>query len=190
MTITATNRSAFGNPLSRARRRVPAVTALAVAAGIALSGCAADEQSVPPEASTQAATTSSSSSSTTKTPAPVAPTTEAATDPVAVTSAAPTPLPEVPAELPAVVVDAGGPCHRIGDLAQAMDGSPLFCLNDPQAGPLWLPQPTAAPGQQEPALVGQPCIQQDASVTAPDGTLLSCRLSGDGSTPGGLFWRS
>lgn len=192
MTITTTNR-----PASRGSRgRIPAVAAFAVAAGIALAGCAADDETAsPPPPSTQVSTSSSSSSSSTtssvtEAPAPAEPTADPVTDPVAVASPAAEPLPEAPATLPAVVVDIGGPCHMLGDLAQGMDGEPLFCLNDPGgAGPLWLPPPTAAPGEA-PAMADQPCVQQDASVTAPDGTTLTCRLSGDGSTPGGLFWRS
>src|SRR5699024_1989981 len=90
--------------------------------------------------------------------------------------------------LPALVVDAGGPCHTIGDVAQAVDGSPLFCLNDPQAGPLWLPQPETAPGDAGPALLGTPCSAEGLTVTAPEGATLTCGPGGDDTVPGGLVW--
>lgn len=70
-----------------------------------------------------------------------------------------------------------------------MDGSPLFCLDDPGgAGPLWLPPPESGPEATEPALLDQPCTQEGLVVTAPDDTALTCNLTGDGTTPGGLFW--
>ncbi|MDX2358425.1 hypothetical protein [Dietzia sp. PP-33] len=186
MTHTATD-----HPLSRTgRRRVPAVIALAMAAGVALAGCSAAGENEPAPSPTTQATTSSSSS----TPTTTSPTVEAA-DPVSATAAAPT-APATSAasaasQLPANVVGTGGPCHRLGELAQADDGSPLFCTEDPGgAGPLWLPQPQGTgPDGTGPALQGQPCMQEGVAVTAPEGTVLTCRLTGGAGVPGGLFWQ-
>lgn len=184
MTPTATD-----HPLSpTGRRRVPAVVALAMAAGVALAGCsAADETAAPTPPTTQATT---SSSSTPPSPSSVAETADPVSAPTA--SAAPAaPAPPASTQLPANVVGAGGPCHMVGELAQAGDGSPLFCLEDPGgAGPLWLPQPEGSgPDGTGPALLGTPCMQQDIAVTAPDGTVLTCRLTGGGDVPGGLYWQ-
>ncbi len=181
------NHTATHHPSSTTgRRRVPAVIAIAVAAGVALAGCSADGGTDATPTPTTAVTTSSSSTPTSlpevtesTTPVPVA------TTPSSTVSAAPS------TQLPANVVATGAPCHMIGELAQGQDGSPLFCLEDPGgAGPLWLPQPAGTgPDGTGPALLGQPCMQEDAAVTAADGTLLTCRLTGGGDVPGGLFWQ-
>lgn len=186
----------------RGARRLPAAAAFALAAGIGLAGCAQGQDPEPEETPAAAAPTSSSStesppssassSSSSTTPAPepapprppvepVDPQTDPATAPAG--GAAPTST-----RLPALVVDAGGPCHTIGDVAQAVDGSPLFCLNDPQAGPLWLPQPETAPGDAGPALLGTPCSAEGLTVTAPEGATLTCGPGGDATVPGGLVW--
>ncbi|AWH96956.1 hypothetical protein [Dietzia psychralcaliphila] len=185
MTHTATDRP----PSPTERRRVPAAIALAMAAGVALAGCSGDGETAPPTSPTTQATTSSSSS----TPPSTSPATGTA-DPVSAptASAAPAaPAPPMSTQLPANVVSAGGPCHLIGELAQADDGSPLFCLEDPGgAGPLWLPQPEGSgPDGTGPALLGRPCMQEGIAVTAPEGTVLTCRLTGGGDVPGGLFWQ-
>lgn len=184
MTHTATNRQL--SPTGR--RRVPAVIALAMAAGVALAACSGAEETAAPTSPTTQATTSSSS--TPPSPSPVAETADPVSAPTA--SAAPAaPAPPASTQLPANVVGAGGPCHLVGELAQAGDGSPLFCLEDPGgAGPLWLPQPEGSgPDGTGPALLGTPCMQQDIAVTAPDGTVLTCRLTGGGAVPGGLYWQ-
>lgn len=183
---TATHRPTSG----QGSRRLPAVAAIATAAGIALAGCTGGggtEQQASPAPQTAA---SSSSPSVTPTPdpaedtAPAAPAAHLESSPVSTAPAAATST-----RLPALVVDGGGPCHRIGEVAQAMDGSPLFCLDDPGgAGPLWLPQPESAPDATGPALLDRPCMQEGLVVTAPDGRPLTCDLTGDGTTPGGLFW--
>ena len=181
MTHTATNHPSS----TTGRRRVPAAIALAMAAGLALAGCSSGEETAGPASPTSQTTTSSSStSSSTPTALSAAPVSASA---AAVPPAAPTP--SASPQLPANVVGTGGPCHILGELAQAEDGSPLFCTEDPGgAGPLWLPQPAAGPDGTGPALAGQPCLQQDAAVTTPEGTVLTCRLTGGGDVPGGLFW--
>lgn len=168
--------------------RVPGVAALAVASGLVLAACSGGEEpAATPSAVSSSATSSSSTSATSTPPAPIDDPAPAVTAPAAV-SATHAPAPSAN-QLPALVVDTGGPCHTIGEVAQAMDGSPLFCLNDPMAGPLWLPQPEAGPDATGPVLRDQPCAQENLAVTAPDGTTLTCSLTGDGTTPGGLFWQ-
>lgn len=185
MTPTATDR-----PLSTTgRRRVPAALAFAMAAGVALAGCSGTEEEIaaPATPTTQVTT---SSSSTPPSPSPAAET----ADPVpaaTVTAAAAAPVSPGSTQLPANVVSAGGPCHLVGELAQAEDGSPLFCQEDPGgAGPLWLPQPEGTgPDGTGPAMLGRPCMQEGLAVTAPEGTVLTCRLTGGGDVPGGLYWQ-
>lgn len=184
MTHTATDRL----PSPTGRRRVPAVIALAMTAGVVLAACSGTEETAIPTSPTTQGTTSSSSTS--PSPSPVAETADPVSAPTA--SAAPAAAaPPASTQLPANVVGAGGPCHLIGELAQAEDGSPLFCLEDPGgAGPLWLPQPEGSgPDGSAPALLGQPCMQQDIAITSPDGTVLTCRLTGGGDVPGGLYWQ-
>lgn len=173
---------------------VAAVSGLVLLGG-ALTACGAGDDPAEPVPVTGSATSSSSSPS----PSPEA-AAEPTAAPAAVTSeeeAVPAPAAPAPAELPAVVVGTGGPCHTLGDVAQAEDGSPLFCTDDPGgAGPLWLPFPGGGPGgdggpggEGGGALLGTPCVQEGVSVTAPDGTVLTCRLTGGGDVPGGLFWQ-
>lgn len=169
-------------------RRAPAVVALAMAAGVALSGCSGGGETGSTTSPTTQVTTSSSS-----TPVSTPPATETAaaisapTSPAA--SVAPV-APAPPAPLPANVVGTGGPCQLLGEVAQADDGSPLFCTEDPGgAGPLWLPQPGAGPDGTGPALLGRPCMQEGVAVTTPDGAVLTCRLTGGGDVPGGLYWQ-
>src|SRR5699024_1891090 len=75
--------------------------------------------------------------------------------------------------------------------------SALFCTEDPGgAGPLWLPQGGTggtggaavadATGQARP---GGPCAQEGLAVTSADGDVLTCRLTGGGAVPGGLYWQ-
>lgn len=168
--------------------RIPAVLALATAAGVALAGCSGGGETEPATSPTSQTTSSSSSTPTSPSPEP------STADPVSAPAEAPAPAPRaapVSTALPANVVGTGGPCHMLGELAQAQDGSPLFCTEDPGgAGPLWLPQPGGAgPDGTSPALLGRPCMQQDISVTAPDGTVLTCRLTGGVDVPGGLYWQ-
>ena len=178
------NRTATTHPhTTTGRRRVPAVIALALAAGLALSACSADPVDDPGTSPTKA--TSSSSSSTSTSPS----TSEPTAAPVSAPAATPSPPSPAPAPaLPANVVGTGGPCHMVGEVAQAEDGSPLFCTDDPVAGPLW--QPTggadAGPGQARP---GGPCSQQGLAVAGPGDTVLTCTLVGGGDTPGGLYWQ-
>ncbi|WP_314036587.1 hypothetical protein [Dietzia sp. CH92] len=176
------------------RRRVPAALALAMAAGVALSACSADpddEPTTPP-----APVTSTSSSST---PSPTTPPADTVTPASAPTTSA-VPAPPAPApQLPANVVGSGGPCQMLGEVAQGEDGSALFCTEDPRgAGPLWLPLAGSAPdpgegggladatGQPRP---GGPCTQEGLAVTGLGGTVLTCRLTGGGDVPGGLYWQ-
>lgn len=187
MNATATNRP---QPTT-GRRRVPAVIALAMAAGVALGACSAGPAD---DLTTSPTTRSSTSSSSTSTPAPTTP----VPDTAQAVSAPPAPAPSVTAapapRLPANVVGTGGPCQRLGEVAQAEDGSALFCTEDPGgAGPLWLPPPGAdgdpvadATGQARP---GGPCTQEGLSVTGPDGAVLTCRLTGGTDAPGGLYWQ-
>ncbi|MGN7226236.1 hypothetical protein ACTHQW_07840 [Dietzia maris] len=176
------------------RRRVPAVIALAMAAGVALSACSTDTADDSATSPTTRPDTSSSSSST---PAP----TTTAPDTAEPVSAPPAPAPPVSAapepRLPANVVGTGGPCQMLGEVAQAEDGSALFCTEDPGgAGPLWLPQGGVggtdgaaiadATGQARP---GGPCAQEGLAVTSADGAVLTCRLTGGGDVPGGLYWQ-
>ncbi|PAY21899.1 hypothetical protein CEY15_16365 [Dietzia natronolimnaea] len=184
MTPTATDR-----PFSTTgRRRVPAALALATAAGVALTGCSGTEEVAAPASPTSQVTTSSSSAP--PSPSPVAETVDPV--PAATVPAAPAaPVSPGSTQLPANVVGAGGPCHLVGELAQAEDGSPLFCLEDPGgAGPLWLPQPEGTgPDGTGPALLDRPCMQEGLAVTTPEGTVLTCRLTGGGDVPGGLYWQ-
>lgn len=199
MKHTATYRPQF----TTGRRRVPAVIALAMAAGVVLGACSADPETEPaPAPATQAATSSSSSipsPTTSETPEPV---------PASFASPAPPPAPVVPApspDLPAHVVGTGGPCQMLGQVAQAEDGSALFCTEDPGgAGPLWLPAPT---GDTQPgipggatgndatsngigqAYAGGPCMQEGLAVSGPDGGVLTCSLTGGGDVPGALYWK-
>lgn len=177
------------------RRRVPAVIALAMAAGVALSACSADPDGEP--VAPPATTSSTSSSSTPSSPTPTRDTAEPVSAP-ATTAAPATPAPAP--QLPANVVGAGGPCQMLGEVAQAEDGSALFCTEDPRgAGPLWLPRAGSVPdagegggglaeavGQPRP---GGPCAQEGLAVTGLDGTVLTCRLTGGADTPGGLYWQ-
>lgn len=165
------------------RRRVPAVFAIAAAAGLALAACSADPVEEQAPSSTVAATSSSSSSTTSATSTTVEPITAVAT-----TTAAPAPAPAPQVELPANVVGAGGPCHMVGEVAQAEDGSPLFCTEDPTAGPLWqlAGGADAGIGQAQP---GGPCSQEGIAVAGPADSILTCTLVGGGDTPGGLYWQ-
>ena len=91
------------------RRRVPAVIALAMAAGVALSACSADSATSP----TTRPDTSSSSSST---PAPTTTAPDTA-QPVSVPPAPAPPVSPAPApRLPANVVGTGGPCQMLGEV--------------------------------------------------------------------------
>lgn len=182
MNHTATNHQ----HITTGRRRVPAAFALALAAGLALSACSADPAddsgNTPTE---QASSSSSSTSANTSTP-------EATGDPVsapAITSSTPAPAPAPTAPtLPANVVGTGGPCHMVGEVAQAEDGSALFCTDDPSAGPIWLPRggADAGTGQANP---GGPCSQEGLAVAGPEDTVLTCTLIGGGETPGSLYWQ-
>lgn len=166
------------------RRRVPAVIALAMTAGLALSACSADPADDP--ATSPAGVSSSSSSSSTSSPTS---TPRVTADPVsapATSTSVPAPAP-APA-LPANVVGTGGPCHVVGEVAQAEDGSPLFCTDDPTAGPLWLPAGGADAGTGQ-ARPGGPCSQQGIAVAGPGDTVLTCTLVGGGDNPGGLYWQ-
>ena len=177
------------------RRRVPAVIALAMAAGVALSACSADTAGDSATSPTTRPDTSSSSSSSTPAPTTTAPDTA---QPVSVPPAPAPPVSPAPApRLPANVVGTGGPCQMLGEVAQAEDGSALFCTEDPGgAGPLWLPQGGTggtggaavadATGQARP---GGPCAQEGLAVTSADGDVLTCRLTGGGDVPGGLYWQ-
>ncbi|MVZ91891.1 hypothetical protein GQF49_15690 [Microbacter sp. ANSKLAB05] len=176
------------------RRRVPAVIALAMAVGVALSACSADTADDSATSPTTRPDTSSSSSST---PAPTTTAPDTA-QPVSVPPAPAPPVSPAPApRLPANVVGTGGPCQMLGEVAQAEDGSALFCTEDPGgAGPLWLPQGGTggtggaavadATGQARP---GGPCAQEGLAVTSADGDVLTCRLTGGGDVPGGLYWQ-
>ena len=171
------------------RRRVPAVLAFALTAGIALTGCSGTGETGPAAPPTTQVTTSSSSTSASTRPA--SETATAAGAPTStVTPAAPVaPAAPPPAPLPANVVGTGGPCHLLGELAQADDGSPLLCREDPGgAGPLWLPQPAAGPDGAGPTLLGLPCMQEGVAVTLSGGEVFTCRLTGGGDVPGGLYW--
>ena len=191
MNPTATNH----RPTTSGRRRVPAVIALAMAAGVALSACSADPDGEPAAPPATASSTSSSS-----TPSSATPTRDTA-EPVSATATAAAPAaPAPPPQLPANVVGAGGPCQMLGEVAQAEDGSALFCTEDPRgAGPLWLPRAGSVPeagegggglaeavGQPRP---GGPCAQEGLAVTGADGTVLTCRLTGGADVPGGLYWQ-
>ena len=191
MNPTATNH----RPTTSGRRRVPAVIALATAAGVALSACSADTAGDSATSPTTRPDTSSSSSSSTPAPTTTAPDTA---QPVSVPPAPAPPVSPAPApRLPANVVGTGGPCQMLGEVAQAEDGSALFCTEDPGgAGPLWLPQGGTggtggaavadATGQARP---GGPCAQEGLAVTSADGDVLTCRLTGGGDVPGGLYWQ-
>ena len=194
MNPTATNH----RPTTSGRRRVPAVIALATAAGVALSACSADPDGEP--AAPPATASSTSSSSTPSTPSSATPT-SATAEPVSATATTAAPAaPAPPPQLPANVVGAGGPCQMLGEVAQAENGSALFCTEDPRgAGPLWLPRAGSAPepvegvgglasavGQPRP---GGPCAQEGLAVTADNGTVLTCRLTGGADVPGGLYWQ-
>ncbi|MDV8000003.1 hypothetical protein [Rhodococcus sp. IEGM 1408] len=169
-----------------AGRRGSAVIALAMAAGVALAGCSGGGEPEPATSPTTQVTTSSSSTPTSTPPA----TETVAAISVPTSTAAPAAPAPPPAPLPANVVGTGGPCQLVGDLAQADDGSPLFCLEDPGgAGPLWLPQPGAGPDGTGPGVLGRPCMQEGVGVTTPDGAVLTCRLTGGGDVPGGLYWQ-
>lgn len=183
MTHHATNRP----HTTTGRRRVPALFALAAAAGLGLAACSADPPGGPDVTSAESSTNSSSSTSSTTS------TTETTVDSISEPAAASTTFAPAPAaapapELPANVVGTGGPCHTIGEVAQAEDGSALFCTNDPNAGPLWLPEggPDAGAGQ---AQRGGPCAQEGISVAGPADSILTCTLVGGGETPGGLLWQ-
>ncbi|UVE93944.1 hypothetical protein [Dietzia sp. B32] len=187
------NRTATNHPqTATGRRRAPAVIALAMAAGVVLGACSADSgDGIAPSPTTRTSTSSSSS-----TPAP----TTTASDTAEPVSAPPAPAPPVAAapatQLPANVVGTGGPCQMLGEVAQAQDGSALFCTEDPGgAGPLWLPQAGADPGgggvadATGQARPGGPCAQEGLAVTGVDGAVLTCRLTGGGDVPGGLYWQ-
>lgn len=191
MNPTATNH----RPTTSGRRRVPAVIALAMAAGVALSACSADPDGEPVAPPATASSTSSSSPPSSPTP------TRDTAEPVSAPATTAPPSPPAPApQLPANVVGAGGPCQMLGEVAQAEDGSALFCTEDPSgAGPLWLPRAGSAPepgdgggglaeavGQPRP---GGPCAQEGLAVTGADDTVLTCRLTGDAGVPGGLYWQ-
>lgn len=181
------NRTATNRPhTTPGRRRVPAVLALAMTAGLALSACSADPADDPAPSTTGSTTTSSSSSPSPTSSAAASPT-DSVSEPAALPPApasAPAPAPELPAN----VVDTGGPCHTVGEVAQAEDGSALFCTDDPTVGPIWQPAggADAGPGQASP---GGPCSQEGIAVAGPDGTVLTCTLIGGGDTPGGLYWQ-
>ena len=181
------NRTATNRPhTTPGRRRVPAVLALAMTAGLALSACSADPADDPAPSPTGSTTTSSSSSPSPTSSAAASPT-DSVSEPAALPPApasAPAPAPELPAN----VVDTGGPCHTVGEVAQAEDGSALFCTDDPTVGPIWQPAggADAGPGQASP---GGPCSQEGIAVAGPDGTVLTCTLIGGGDTPGGLYWQ-
>ncbi|HJC61213.1 MAG TPA: hypothetical protein H9755_12940 [Candidatus Dietzia intestinigallinarum] len=181
------NRTATNRPhTTPGRRRVPAVLALAMTAGLALSACSADPADDPAPSTTGSTTTSSSSSPSPTSSAAASPT-DSVSEPAALPPApasAPAPAPELPAN----VVDTGGPCHTVGEVAQAEDGSALFCTDDPTVGPIWQPAggADAGPGQASP---GGPCSQEGIAVAGPDGTVLTCTLVGGGDTPGGLYWQ-
>ena len=165
------------------RRRARALFAIAAAAGLAVAACSADPVEDPAPTTTLAATSSSSSSITSATTTSVEPVTAAAT-----TTSTPAPAPAPLVELPANVVGTGGPCHIVGEVAQADDGSALFCTEDPTAGPLWLPAggADAGIGQAQP---GGPCSQQGIAVAGPADSILTCTLVGGGDSPGGLYWQ-
>ena len=181
------NRTATNRPhTTPGRRRVPAVLALAMTAGLALSACSADPADDPAPSTTGSTTTSSSSSPSPTSSAAASPT-DSVSEPAALPPApasAPAPAPELPAN----VVGTGGPCHTVGEVAQAEDGSALFCTDDPTVGPIWQPAggADAGPGQASP---GGPCSQEGIAVAGPDGTVLTCTLVGGGDTPGGLYWQ-
>lgn len=207
MKHTATHRPQY----TPGRRRVPAVIALAMAAGVVLGACSADTETEPaPAPDTQAATSSSSSipsPTPTQNPEPV---------PASFASPVPPPAPVVPSpapDLPAHVVGTGGPCQMLGQVAQADDGSALFCTEDPGgAGPLWLPPAPAGDGTAHgdgaqpgipggatgndatgngigQAYAGGPCMQEGLSVAGPEGAVLTCSLTGGGDVPGALYWQ-
>ena len=180
MTHTATHHRT--SPVGR--RRVPAVIALAMAAGVVLAACSADPAD-DSATTTSSSTTTTSSSRTSPSPTPSSEEPTSA-PPTSAAPAAPAP-PATPA-LPANVVSTGGPCQMVGEVAQAEDGSPLFCTDDPTAGPLWLPEggPDAGIGQARP---GGPCSQEGIAVPGPEGTILTCALTGGGDVPGGLYWK-
>lgn len=177
---------------STGRRRVPALIALGAAAGLALAACSGNASEADDTSTVSSSTLSSSSSIS----SPTTSSTEATADPISApattsTTAAPATTPSP--ELPANVVGTGGPCHILGEVAQAEDGSALFCTNDPTMGPIWLPAGAAegsdgaeAVGQAQP---GGPCAQEGLSVDGPGDTILTCTLVGGGQTPGGLFWQ-
>ena len=182
------NRTATNRPhTTPGRRRVPAVLALAMTAGLALSACSADPADDPAPSTTGSTTTSSSTPSSSS---PTPPTPGATADPISAPSTTPAPAqaPDPAPELPANVVDTGGPCHTVGEVAQAEDGSALFCTDDPTVGPIWQPAggADAGPGQASP---GGPCSQEGIAVAGPDGIVLTCTLVGGGDTPGGLYWQ-
>lgn len=179
------------------RRRVPAVIAMAMAAGVVLGACSADPETEPaPAPATKSATSSSSSSVPSPTTPEVA---EQVSDPPA--PAAPAPVaPQPTPQLPANVVGTRGPCHMLGEVAQAEDGSALFCTQSPgDAGPLWMPSAPgggdggagdgAAGGAIGQAFPGGPCSQEGLAVAGPGGTVLTCSLTGGGDVPGGLYWK-
>ena len=174
------------------RRRVPAVIAMAMAAGVVLGACSAAAE---PEATPTPTTRSVTSSSSSSIPSPTSP---EITEQVSVLPPAPaTPAPVTPQptpQLPANVVGTGGPCHMLGEVAQAEDGSALFCTEDPGgAGPLWLAPARGGDGAAD-AGIGQaqpggPCMQEGLAVAGPGGTVLTCSLTGGGDVPGGFYWK-
>lgn len=183
MNHTATNRP----HTTTGRRRVPAVLALAMTAGLALSACSADPADDAPTSPTESTTTTTSSSSSSS---PTTSTSDATADPISApaTTATPAAAPAPTPELPANVVDTGGPCHTVGEVAQSEDGSALFCTNDPVVGPIWqlAGGEDAGAGQATP---GGPCAQEGLAVAGPEGAVLTCTLVGGGDTPGGLAWQ-
>lgn len=183
MNHTATNRP----HTTTGRRRVPAVLALAMTAGLALSACSADPADDAPTSPTESTTTTTSSSSSSS---PTTSTSEATADPISApaTTATPAAAPAPTPELPANVVDTGGPCHTVGEVAQAEDGSALFCTDDPTIGPIWQPAGGADAGTGQ-ARPGGPCSQEGIAVAGPEDTILTCTLVGGGDTPGGLYWQ-
>lgn len=174
------------------RRRVPAVIAMAMAAGVVLGACSADPETEPAQAPATKSATSSSSSVPSPTTPEVAEQVSVPPAPAPPAPVAPQPTPQLPAN----VVGTGGPCHMLGEVAQAEDGSALFCTEDPGgAGPLWLaPAPGGDGAAENNAGIGQaypggPCMQEGLAVAGPGGTVLTCSLTGGGDVPGGLYWK-
>ena len=167
------------------RGRAPALLALAATAGLAMSACSADPVEAPAASPLVSSSSSSSTSSPSSSPTPTA---EPVPAEVITSASAPAPASAPSPQLPANVVGTGGPCHVVGEVAQAEDGSALFCTNDPVVGPIWQPAGGADSGAGQ-ATPGGPCAQEGLAVAGPEDTLLTCTLVGGGDTPGGLAWQ-